>query len=335
MEIKNLQVVRGLAAMLVVATHFFGSSLKWFSPYLGHMGVDIFFTLSGFLMVYSQSSSKNAASFFIGRIKRIYPVYLILSLPMIIGAFGFEHIMYAVGNVMLIPGFNDPEYKMANYPAWSLVYEMIFYVIFSCSLLLRRDRVSSCLITVLVIFSVVWIFNGKYDKQGWVNLGYILGDQLLLNFAAGCLIALFYKKINVNWNINFYIFLVCTLTLLYMALHEIQNVRLVKLGIPSFLIIIIAIFSRPANDFFYRLLYLIGGASYSIYLSHLYWAELKPLALKLYGHNDMVFYWSSSVLAIVSIAFGIIFFKLVEQPIADYFRKMSHKNAVIDVRPEN
>ncbi|EKK7725623.1 acyltransferase [Cronobacter sakazakii] len=335
MEIKNLQVVRGLAAMLVVATHFFGSSLKWFSPYLGHMGVDIFFTLSGFLMVYSQSSSKNAASFFIGRIKRIYPVYLILSLPMIIGAFGFEHIMYAVGNVMLIPGFNDPEYKMANYPAWSLVYEMIFYVIFSCSLLLRRDRVSSCLITVLVIFSVVWIFNGKYDKQGWVNLGYILGDQLLLNFAAGCLIALFYKKINVNWNINFYIFLVCTLTLLYMALHEIQNVRLVKLGIPSFLIIIIAIFSRPANDFFYRLLYLIGGASYSIYLSHLYWAELKALALKLYGHNDMVFYWSSSVLAIVSIAFGIIFFKLVEQPIADYFRKMSHKNAVIDVRPEN
>ncbi len=64
MEIKNLQVVRGLAAMLVVATHFFGSSLKWFSPYLGHMGVDMFFTLSGFLMVYSQSTSKNAANFF-------------------------------------------------------------------------------------------------------------------------------------------------------------------------------------------------------------------------------------------------------------------------------
>ncbi|WP_407027120.1 hypothetical protein [Cronobacter sakazakii] len=50
--------------MLVVATHFFGSSLKWFSPYLGHMGVDMFFTLSGFLMVYSQSTSKNAANFF-------------------------------------------------------------------------------------------------------------------------------------------------------------------------------------------------------------------------------------------------------------------------------
>lgn len=335
MEIKNLQVVRGIAAMLVVATHFFGSSLKWFSPYFGHMGVDIFFTLSGFLMVYSQNDSKNASKFLVGRVKRIYPLYIILSLPMIFIAFGYENILYSIGNAMLIPGFNDPQYSMANYPAWSLVYEMIFYVIFTFALLFKRDRVSSCVITVSVIFALVWIFNGKYDKQGWVNLGYILGDQLLLNFAVGCLIALVYKKININWGVNFYIFLAFTLILLYMALHEIQNVRIIKLGIPSFLIIILAAFSRPANDLFYRVLYLIGGASYSIYLSHLYLAELKPLALKWFGRNDFVFYWSSSILAIIAIIFGIFLYKIVEEPIANYFRRQSIKKSAMDIRPVN
>lgn len=315
MEIKNLQIVRGVAAILVVVTHFFGADLSTISPYFGHMGVDIFFTLSGFLMVYSQNESKDAVRFFMGRVKRIYPVYIILSLPLIAMAIGAASPYMLLANLLLLPGFNDPNYTVINYPAWTLVYEMIFYVLFATALLVSRKRTTSCLMTVIAIVFSVLIFKGEYEKQGWVNLGYILGDPLMLNFAVGCVIGLAYSELKIEKAFNFYAFMIFFAFMLYFGLCIIQDVRIVKLGIPSFIIITLAALSRPANGWFYNAMYALGGASYSIYLSHLYFAKYSK---EIITHFKITPEFAYPVLFIgffMSIYFGLIFYSKVEKPL--------------------
>ncbi|MDH0356606.1 acyltransferase [Morganella sp. GD04133] len=330
MEIKNLQVVRGVAAILVVVTHFFGADLSRISPYFGHMGVDIFFTLSGFLMVYSQNESKGAIKFFTGRVKRIYPAYLILSIPLIILAIGTAKPYALVANLFLLPGFNDPQYTIINYPAWTLVYEMIFYVLFAAALLISKKRTTSCIITVIAIICSVNIFSGAYEKQGWVNLGYILGDQLMLNFAAGCMIGLMYSELKIRKVINFYVFIMLFAVMLYLGLCVINDIRIIKLGIPSFVIIIIAVFSKPANSRMYNFLYTIGGASYSIYLSHIYFAKYsKDIAIN-YNVGAGYFYPILFAGLFLSLLFGLFFYSKIERPLGEWFKKKKNiKNEVI------
>ncbi|WIF61353.1 acyltransferase [Enterobacter cloacae] len=328
MEIKNLQIV--IAALLVVLTHFFGSELAGISSYFGHLGVDIFFTLSGFLMVYSQSEKKGPAKFFVGRVKRIYPAYIILSLPLLLLSMNSINPYMFLGNILLLPGFNDPKYTVVNYPAWTLVYEMIFYVLFAISLMVSRKRTLSCLITVTVIGISIYSFNGQYEKQGWVNLGYILGDPLMMNFAIGCLIGLAYSAFNVKNSINFYVFFVSFIFLIYFSLCILDNVRIIKLGIPSFMIIALAALSKPAVGILYKSLYTIGGASYSIYLSHLYFAKYSKEFIAWAGLNSVAGYAVLLTALIISIIFGVLFFKYVESPLSlKLSRKLTNTKAVM------
>ena len=80
-RLLTLQVTRGVAANLVVFSHLFivqtrytgGDILPAFSFY-GIAGVDIFFVLSGFIMVAVAGKSTGAIQFLWRRAVRIYPV---------------------------------------------------------------------------------------------------------------------------------------------------------------------------------------------------------------------------------------------------------------------
>jgi peptidoglycan/LPS O-acetylase OafA/YrhL len=69
--INNLQILRAFAAINVVLFHIIGTSVSYgqgvvqfsFLEGWGANGVDIFFVISGFVMVYTQL--KNPKSFFI------------------------------------------------------------------------------------------------------------------------------------------------------------------------------------------------------------------------------------------------------------------------------
>ncbi len=329
MEIKNLQIIRGIAALLVVISHFFGSQLRGFSPYVGHMGVDIFFTLSGFLMVYCQNDNKGAKEFFVGRVMRIYPAYIIISLPMLISAYSSIGLLAFIGNLLLLPGLNDPDYTVINYPAWTLVYEMIFYVMFSFSLFFSRKKSVTCLLTVFMIIISIYLFSGKYDKQGWVNLGYILGDQLMLNFAVGCLIGLIHSKVKVKYKLNFYMFVILSIVAMYIALKVLNDIRIIKLGVPSFFILLLAIYSKPLDSKLYKFMYLIGGASFSIYLSHIYLvnyhAELTKR--KIYTESEMMLITCG--LTIFSVMIGVFLYKFVEKPISKKIKEYKKFDAML------
>jgi len=84
MQLSNIQILRGVAALFVVIFHA-GVSERTFGftsvvgeiyrPF-GASGVDCFFVISGFIMIYVQQHKKrSAAKFLKKRLKRIVPLY--------------------------------------------------------------------------------------------------------------------------------------------------------------------------------------------------------------------------------------------------------------------
>ena len=82
----SVQILRAVAATMVVALHaciqagrFGGAAFP-----LGNAGVDVFFPISGFVMVVStanrQASARTAARFALARFLRIAPIYWLLTL---------------------------------------------------------------------------------------------------------------------------------------------------------------------------------------------------------------------------------------------------------------
>ncbi len=86
--IVNIQYLRAFAAINVVIYHIIGTATDYgkrpeihsFFEGWGENGVDIFFVISGFVMMHSQNiNQKDTVSFIYSRLTRIVPIYWILT----------------------------------------------------------------------------------------------------------------------------------------------------------------------------------------------------------------------------------------------------------------
>ena len=86
--LNNLQILRGFAALNVVLFHIiaisdeqgFGTPALEFLRDWGANGIDIFFVLSGFIMVYiAELRPRKPLAFLVRRAIRIIPIYWILT----------------------------------------------------------------------------------------------------------------------------------------------------------------------------------------------------------------------------------------------------------------
>jgi len=155
-----VQSLRGIAVLLVVLTHaryVFLDTPTWPLAnellYAGASGVDLFFIISGFIMVYttqrSDGSPAYALEFLIKRVARIWPVYAVATLAWLLVAFegfGFFRQPLALRTLALSLAFQPVDlnaplfFGMALPLGWTLNFEMYFYVTFAISLLFRRFR---------------------------------------------------------------------------------------------------------------------------------------------------------------------------------------------------
>lgn len=149
--LESLQVLRALAAMIVVFCHINGAIndrflVKPLGTLLdgGYIGVDLFFCLSGFIMYYTSRDRIGVRGavweFILRRILRIYPLYWLLTF-LTIGVAQFEsHLVndwklnfpYVLKSLLLVP----QPFAPVMYQAWTLVHEVKFYAIFAGLMLL-------------------------------------------------------------------------------------------------------------------------------------------------------------------------------------------------------
>ncbi len=151
-RLDNVQALRAVAVLLVVGRHlqvYAGRTLG--GPpiptqfVVGDMGVDLFFVISGFIMatVHHAPVTRLAgtANFLYRRVSRVYPLYWVWSLPALAVYFWRPDWLHRSSQGMAI----DPWRSFLLWPqhdwpllgqAWSLVYEMYFYVVYAGLLLL-------------------------------------------------------------------------------------------------------------------------------------------------------------------------------------------------------
>lgn len=332
-SIIGIQYLRAYAAILVVINHFCNNDIYIFNllrfDIIGGFGVDIFFIISGFIMAYtlsefsSLSSKQTAISFIKKRIMRIYPIYLIILIPFIAlyllkYHLGMTHLSLhsIIGSILIIPSItNDENYHMLNVPAWTLVYEMFFYITLSITISFSKNKRSSLIIySLLVILTLafVHIFNLQGERLKWVNLQYMIGDPIFLDFIL--VFFLFYlKKINISmsfpaWSMLPLLLLVTSIS---MVLATKEYPRFISYGLTAFIIVSIFTLNKSMHYSNNQLLLFLGGASYSIYLTH-------PLFLPFHSIlSDRYSSLSKSIpfdilLVIISIALGCMVHKKIE-----------------------
>jgi peptidoglycan/LPS O-acetylase OafA/YrhL len=137
--------LRGLASLMVVGAHILGGTARhvyqanadyvnavehpW---YLGTFGVELFFIISGFVIL--PSAIKYAPrAFALRRLLRIYPLFFVLSLLFVaLNAFTnaypkINNVESVVSGLLFINLFTGTEQLTPN--AWSLTFEVMFYVL--------------------------------------------------------------------------------------------------------------------------------------------------------------------------------------------------------------
>jgi len=114
----------------------------------GMAGVDIFFVISGFIMVYvthkwTAGAAKHIPEFLSSRALRIYPLYWIVSLPLL-GLYLLRPDLVFSASVWNEPNllksfllWPDVAYPLLEI-GWTLIHEMSFYLIFALILIAPR-----------------------------------------------------------------------------------------------------------------------------------------------------------------------------------------------------
>jgi peptidoglycan/LPS O-acetylase OafA/YrhL len=190
-----------MAAVLVLITHsgFYVSerldhSFKYWGT--GASGVDLFFVISGFVMVYSSvnliGDRKGWLVFSQRRVIRIVPMYWLattvkLVLMVLAGEFVFHARFSLVDTVMsylFLPTRNvDGNFFPLLGVGWTLNFEMFFYLLFAVALFLRV----SVFKFVGVVLSLL-AAGALFRQNNWPAVSFYL-NPIVLDFFLGMLIA--------------------------------------------------------------------------------------------------------------------------------------------------
>jgi peptidoglycan/LPS O-acetylase OafA/YrhL len=186
--------VRALAAIMVYVHHYNPFSVAIFGQYCHdffsefHIGVTIFFVLSGFLICNRYYEEKNFSfkSYFIKRFARIYPMYFLLTTFTFLFFAIFHsqsnliHLKNYFFNISFLKGFSDDLKFTGIAQGWSLTVEEVFYLFAPIFFLLIKRSKLFLLITPLFFFGLgfllVSIFNGL-DSYGFMK-----SINFMLNF---------------------------------------------------------------------------------------------------------------------------------------------------------
>jgi exopolysaccharide production protein ExoZ len=303
-RLPSVQALRGVAASLVVYHHLArlfragNPSPSWIYRCglgnLGACGVDIFFVISGFIMVYTtvgKAGTRDALTFLERRIRRIYPLYWVwTSLLLALWLMGIAKlggvdqrqlysISYLFKSYLLIPTLNGQYFDPLLAPGWTLCFEMFFYLLFSCSILLGLR--SGKLPFLAVAFSVLAPLSMFVPGGG---LAYLVSDPIIIEFLYGVLAAELLLHVN-NTRLRFTRGLPIALMTIGAAallctvkLQNPDHLRFFSYGIPALCIVFGATMLGPMPA--PRLLVYLGDCSYSIYLTHGFFVMVYASALK-------------------------------------------------------
>jgi peptidoglycan/LPS O-acetylase OafA/YrhL len=159
---RELDGLRGIAALAVVASHFTGAYNSryplapepFFDFHIGAFGVQLFFLISGFVILMTAQNSARASDFAISRASRLYPAYWVALGITLMLTFLFDIPGRVESPLAIIANFSMVQrwFLMPNVDDvyWTLAIEMQFYVILLALLLIFRNHLSDRIMAIVL-----------------------------------------------------------------------------------------------------------------------------------------------------------------------------------------
>ncbi|MCP5346515.1 MAG: acyltransferase [Gammaproteobacteria bacterium] len=244
---RSIHYLRGIAALSVAGFHAFISN----APPVLAGGVDIFFVISGFVMVEATRSHFDTRQFLAARAIRILPLYwVVCALASVLVVAAPTRDWFLLPEASMLGGWPVPEPFLS--PGWTLAYEVMFYLLFAACL--GRWWLAAPLLVGLASLGSIWQL--------------VITNPIVLEFAFGMIIANLSRQFLTRW--SSVLLLVAVGGIVYASgMEQISmTVRWWLLGIPAAALVAgLMGLERQLPDS--RLLHFLGSASYSIYLVHM------------------------------------------------------------------
>jgi peptidoglycan/LPS O-acetylase OafA/YrhL len=342
-RLYNIQALRGIAVLLVVLLHMYATEKKY-SPdqilpdflQLGAMGVDIFFVISGFIMVTVTHNKpaqwQLATQFLLSRATRIYPTYWLISALLLVISVFFPGIttplasdgFFVIRSLLLYPQEHLPLLMVG----WTLIHEMFFYLVFTVLLLLPANMRYGCLL--------LWAVGTAMGYQQWhpavtqPELA-LLFNPLSLEFISGCFLGLFAQHFRIPLARMFFYSGLLILAVIWAVWinHSAEPIptemnRFYYFIAPCVLMTLGCIAMDQQVLRLSRWLEILGDASYSIYLTHILVLSSLCKVWQFFPYReswiDNVFFIPMTLAATFSV--GMLFFYYVEKPLLTSTRKL-------------
>ncbi len=146
-RIEGLDVLRGAAAAAVMLHHegqyydvlYPGRDPLAFNFGPGHFGVELFFIISGFVILMTTENKKTVKDFFVSRFSRLMPAFLAAMLVAIVilshwpmPPLDKPTMPQIIANLTMAPGLFGQ--NVIDLPYWTLTYELVFYALIAVAL---------------------------------------------------------------------------------------------------------------------------------------------------------------------------------------------------------
>jgi exopolysaccharide production protein ExoZ len=280
----NVQALRALAAFMVVCVHIQALAVMAGVPpgvtEAGNAGVDLFFVISGFIMVFTTGRKPmGPATFFGARLRRIAPLYWSVTLAVFLVARLAPSLVQntptdvgrLLASILFLPELRpDGTMRPVVFVGWTLNFEMAFYVLFALGLFARRRWLGVLGTVAALIAAVAW---GQAARPAEPVLRFYT-TPMALEFALGMLLGLAWPRLRPPpWAVWPLVLAGVAAFALMLAGPELWPGvdRLIAFGLPAGVIVAACLMlERQGWAIRWRWVKALGAASYAIYLSHFF-----------------------------------------------------------------
>ena len=336
-KIEAVQALRAIAALSIAVLHVLhdatgldptGTIERLHNALPWDAGVDLFFVISGFVMVYASTAlfgRRDGAKLFMARrLIRIVPLYWAATTLFLLMALTARSVVTegagSIANILMsyafLPsrgpdGAIQPIYSLG----WTLNYEMFFYVVFAAFIWQARHR---ALILVTLTLGAAIAVHPLMPANATALMFWT--DPIVAEFLFGMAIAaLATTGIGLPLGVSVGLALLALLWLIGGYFSGIGGSRPVTTGLPMAMLVAAAVFGRDIR--LPTTLVLLGDLSFALYLIHPFAMRAVQLFwhwLRLTGPLAAVAYVAVSLL--LAIAISVAVYEWFERPLGTSLR---------------
>ncbi len=347
MKLRSIQALRGIAVLGVVAFHAalverkYSGGDRLLPDFLsfGETGVDLFFVISGFVMVTVTQGRfggmRELPRFLWSRITRIYPTYwFYFFITLAIFLVKPEWVNASEGNqaqllasFLLLPSEQLPLVMVG----WSLIHELWFYLIFAGLLLFKQWL----LLPALMVWTAVILAGNQAVDVNALSPGMrVMLHPYTLEFTLGALAAIAYHShymrtlpVVLGWVGVAGVLL--GLPIAYTSDLLIDDASMQRAGVLgclyAVLVLALALLEQRKSLPVPRSLQFVGDISYTVYLSHILVLSVLGRLWSLAGASADSWLDNFIVLFVMFaavITYGWVGYRLVERPTIDFSHRL-------------